>query len=142
METRANTLKELVIISVTIKWIPHDDTATDAGDAGTLAELAFGTIQINVAEETGGSAKRSFKIGNTGTSKAEDCELSFTGANSEAVGWKTLCATEGGSYTTTLEIADIDEDAISPVLWAQSTVPYTATTGNHETNLTIEYTYV
>ena len=129
-------------MAVTIKWIPHDDTATSAAAAGTLAELAFGTIQINVAEETGGSSTKSFKIGNTGASTAEDCQLSFTGANSEAVGWKTLCATVDGSYTATLAYANIAADAIGAETWAKSTVPYTATTGNHETNLTIEYTYI
>ena len=128
-------------MSVEIKWIKGDCTETSAGDADELAQLDFGTIQIKPQEEEGGESKVSLKVGNIGTSTAENVELEFTGEG-DHLQWKGLSKNEEGPFESTLSLNDIGEDEISDVVWAQSEVPYDAETGSHSCYLTCEYTYV
>lgn len=119
-------------MAVTIKWL--DGAAAGIGDAA-ITEINFGDIVRP------GNATKSFKIGNTGTSVAESVVVSADGADAEAVGWKTFSA-DNVTYTATVNLANIASNGVSPVTYVKTTVPDTATTGTHTTNVKVSYIYV
>lgn len=119
-------------MSVNIIWL--EPTATDI--SGTqITEINFGDIVRP------GSATESFKIGNTGASTAEQVVLTADGADTEAVGWKSF-SSDDATYDTSLSLADIAQDGITPVTYVKTDIPADGTTGSHSTSLKISYVFV
>ena len=120
-------------MAVSLKFLP--ETATSVGD-GAITELNFGNIIRGNSKTVG------LKIGNTGDSIAESVTCSIEGSD-EAAAWKTISIDNGATWGTTAQLPDIAAtNGISGVVQIKSTVPSNATTGQHTTNLRVEYIYV
>lgn len=116
---------------VNIVWL--DATAADT--SGTqITEINFGDIIRP------GSAVRSFKIGNTGDSVAEQVTLSASGADTEAVAWKSF-STDNAAFTASVSVPDVAASAITAELYIKTTIDAAATTGVHSTSLVCDYIY-
>ena len=119
---------------VTVKWLDDEQNEMDV--------LDFGTITVYPVTEDGGEAEREFFIKNAEDSTAtmEEVVVKFTGDNEEAVGWKQV-KKEGGDYSSELSISDIEAGETSDKMVARTQVPHDATTGDHTTQLTVDYIY-
>ena len=116
---------------VNIVWLD----ATAANTSGTqITEINFGDIIRP------GSAVRSFKIGNTGDSVAEQVTLSASGADTEAVVWKSF-STDNAAFTASVSVPDIAASAITSALYIKTTIDAAATTGSHSCSLVADYIY-
>lgn len=117
-------------MAVTIKWMaPEAENYT--GD--TISSIDFGTIIV------GESATKSFKIANTGTSIAENVTVKCVGVD-EAVAWKKY-KLDSGAYNTSIALPNIAQNGISGLITVQTTVPVSATLGNHTTSTEVSYVY-
>lgn len=120
-------------MAVTIKWLAGD--AVDV-NAAAITEINFGDIVRP------GEATRTFKIGNTGNSVAEQVVVTADGADAEAVGWKTF-STDGTTFNASVNLPNIAATTgISGQLSIKTTVPETATTGTHTCNIKCSYVFV
>lgn len=120
-------------MAVTIKWL--DGAASAVSDAA-ITEINFGDIVRP------GTATRTFKIGNTGSSIVEQVSVSADGADAEAVGWKTF-STDGSTFTASISVPNIAATTgLSGTLSVRTTVPSNGTTGTHTTNIKVQYVYV
>lgn len=120
-------------MAVSLKFLA--DTATAVTDPA-ITELNFGNIIRGNSKTVG------LKIGNTGDSIAESVTCMIEGSD-EAAAWKTISVDNGASWGTTAELPNIAAtNGLSGVIQIKSTVPSSATTGQHTTNLRVEYIYV
>lgn len=118
-------------MAVTIKWLPS--TATDTTPVA-LTSLAYGVVVRP------GSATATFKIGNTGTSTAEQVVVKETGTDAEAVGWKTF-SLDATTYNATVSLPNIAPNGISGTVTGKATIDAAATLGDHTTQTRVEYIY-
>ena len=120
-------------MAVNILWL--DPTAADT--SGTqITEINFGDIVRP------GTATTSFKIGNTGDSAAEQVVVTVDGADAEAVGWKSF-STDDTTFTAAINLPNIvATNGITDVVYIKTTIPDTATTGTHTSNVKVSYVFV
>lgn len=117
-------------MAVNIVWL--DPTATTvSGDK--ITNIDFGTIIV------GQSATKSFKLGNTGTSTAEQVTISTIGSD-EATAWKSF-STDNTSFASSVTLANLEPNTVSDVVYQKSTVPSNATLGTHTTTTQVSYVY-
>lgn len=120
-------------MGVTIKWLAG--TASDVTE-DAITEINFGDIVRP------GTATASFKIGNTGSSIAEQVVVSADGADAEAVSWKSF-SSDDSTYSATLNLPNIPATTgLSSTIYVKTTVPETGTTGTHTSNVKVSYVFV
>lgn len=119
-------------MAVTIKWLPA--TATSVTETA-ITNLDFGQL---VRPST---KVLSFKIGNVGTSAAEQVAVKAVGSDTEAVNWKHFSKDGGVTFVTTAFIPDIPSNGLSEELQIRTTIPADATLGTHATSTRVEYVY-